>query len=229
MHPPLGHVVLSLHRIPIGHANHGEVRVLEERIDDQISRPGRCRPVDFSRFGADLVEHVLQRIGPERRRRANRDERGTDARDRREIIRIVRQFVVKIGMPGKRRRGRKKQRVVVARAGEGGQGDETVATRPVFHHHGLAPLCRELFGDQACPNVGTGAGTDREQEFHRPRRPILRAGRCGRYNPSKCRQKQCPNRTGTLHCRHGFFPVSRSCVASRPYPPKKSSPIRHKL
>ena len=194
------------------------IRSVAPAVVVQLIFPGSARTLSNTSF----------KIGPEGRRRANRDERGADARDRREIIRIVRQLAVKIGMPGERRRGRKKQRVVTRALVKAVR-----ATKPLppgrfstttGWPHWLVSFSAIRRVPTSAPSRHRWGGTISPGASANPAR-----GRVWRYNPSKCRQKQCPNGTGTLHCRHGFFPVSRSCVASRPYPPKKSWPIRHKL
>ena len=69
--------------------------------------------------------------------------------------------------------------MVVAGAGEGVDGDEAVAARTIFDHDGVAPPGAELFCEQPRAQIGARAGAERENEFHRPNRPILRLGRCG--------------------------------------------------
>ena len=121
-----GDVVERLDRIAVGHLRHVEALALEEGRDHQIGGAGDRGPVQLAGLRARHREQLAERFDVELRRRGERDQRGGDARDRREIARIVRQLVVQIGMRGERGRRAEEQHVVVVRADE----SVVIATKP---------------------------------------------------------------------------------------------------
>jgi len=68
--------------------------------------------------------------------------------------------------------------VVVVRACEGGDGDETIAARPVFYQDRLAPARGQTIREQPRRDVRAGCRPERHDEAHGPRR-IIRRGRAG--------------------------------------------------
>ena len=137
---------------------------LEKRIDDQVGRAGGRRPVELAGLGAGLGENLLQRAGTGRRR-TDRNQRRADAGNRGEIAGIVRQLGVQIGMRRERRRRSEQQRVIVAGAGEGVDGDEAVAARTIFDHHGRPHLALSFSAISRAPRSAPEPGPSVRMNF----------------------------------------------------------------
>ena len=122
------------------------------------------------------------------------------ARDRDQIGRIVGQLAVVERMHGEIAGRPEQQHVIVVGGQERLDRDDAVAAGLVLDHHRLAPLLRELLGEQPRADVGAGARPERHDEFDRPRRPALRLRR-GRDE----RRAQQGDGGGNerLHRRHG--------------------------
>jgi hypothetical protein len=84
------------------------------------------------------------------------------------------------------------QHMIVVGAEVGLDGNDAVAARLVFDHDRLAPFGLQLFSEQPCADVGAGAGTERHDEFHNPRRPILRLCRWPGGNEQSERDRKSP-------------------------------------
>ena len=96
------------------------------------------------------------------------------AHDRDEIGGIVGQLAVVERMHGEVARRPEQQHVVVIGGEKRLDRDDAVAAGLVLDHHRLAPLLRELLGEQPRADVGAGARAERHDEFDRPCRPVLR-------------------------------------------------------
>ena len=131
----------------------------------QFSSPGLAR---------NSAGEFTQRIGRRGDRHGDADEGVGDARDRREILRLVRQVVVQKRMRGERRGRRHQQDVVVLGADEGGDADDAVAAGLVLDHHRLVPFLGQSVRQETRADIGAAAGAERQDEADRARRPSLR-------------------------------------------------------
>jgi hypothetical protein len=59
----------------------------------------------------------------------------------------------------------------------------TMPSLPGFDR--LPPFGLQLFGEQACADIGASAGAERYDELHDPRRPVLRLLRPRRRRPRR--------------------------------------------
>ena len=74
--------------------------------------------------------------------------------------------------------GAEQQRVVVARAHEGADGDEAIPAGAVLDHDRLAPLRRQPRCQQPGGDVDARSRSERHDEFHRSLRPGLGSAGC---------------------------------------------------
>jgi len=72
---------------------------------------------------------------------------------------------------------REQQLMIVMRADEGIDCDNAVAAGAVLDHDRLTPSLAEPIREQPRADIGAAAGTESEDEFHRPCRPGLIGGR----------------------------------------------------
>src|SRR5215472_14491883 len=63
--------------------------------------------------------------------------------------------------------------MIVMRGDDRIDGDDAVAAGPVLDHDRLPPTLTQPIREQARADVGAAAGTERQNEFHRPGRPSL--------------------------------------------------------
>jgi hypothetical protein len=64
--------------------------------------------------------------------------------------------------------------VIILRADKGGDRHDAVAAGPVLDHHRLPPFLGQPVREQPRADIGTAAGSERQDELDRPRRPVLR-------------------------------------------------------
>ena len=128
-----------------------------------------------------------------------------DPRDRREIaLQVVGQLLLRVGMRHERCARRVEQHVIVVGRGEGVDGDQAVAARPVLDHHRLAPLGAEPLGEQARGDVGGAAGAERQDPADAALRPGLRLSLALRHRKrrSSPAQDACRSRDAGTLARH---------------------------
>jgi len=82
-----------------------------------------------------------------------------------EIARPIPQVVMQKRMCRERRGRRKQQLVIVMRADERIDGDNTLAARPVLDYHRLAPSLREPVGQQTRTDIGAAARAEVRMNF----------------------------------------------------------------
>ena len=151
---------------------------LDEIIEREIRHAGRAGDIEFARprhrFGDELAERLDWRGG----RHIDGQHRVGDLRDRRHVAReIVGQFVERVGMRHERGARRIEQGVVVIGLQEGIDRQQPVGAGLVLDHDRLAPFGLQLVGHQAGGDVGGAAGSEGQDEFHRPLRPGRQSGR----------------------------------------------------
>src|SRR5262249_53202458 len=169
-------VIDGLHRVLVRHLGHVELFRLQPRRKKQIVRTGDRCIIQFAGLGLDFRRKLLDRRNIQVRRDAKRDERVGNARDRHQFFRIVGQLVVQQRVRGKRGRRRKQQHVVVMRTEHSRNGEEGVASWSVFDDDRLAPLRRQLVGNQSRRDIDARAGSEWNDETNGTLRPLL--GRC---------------------------------------------------
>src|SRR5207247_937642 len=82
-------------------------------------------------------------------------------------------------------RGHDAERVaVLVRARDGLITQRAGGTRPVFDHHRLAEFVLQGLCDDAANDIGAAAGSERDDDAHRPLRPVLRP--CGAPAAEPC-------------------------------------------
>jgi hypothetical protein len=100
--------------------------------------------------------------------------------DRLEILlRIVRQALEGELVVDDRLTRQHAERIAVGRGlGAGARADVEPAAGPVLDDEGLAETLLQLFSHEPREHVAAAAGTERDDDLHRARRPLLRR-RCG--------------------------------------------------
>ena len=170
--------------IAIGNPRDGEPCALEVAVIDHVGHAGPGRIVQLARLRANERDQVRNRPDVQRGAYDETQNRVGNPGDRRELARIVGQLVVLVRMRRERRCRRIEQRVVIAGADEGVDGDDGVTAGTIFHDHRLAPARRQPICEEPCADIRPAAGPERHDEFDRSRRPGLR----GR-TPDACQRR----------------------------------------
>jgi hypothetical protein len=166
----------------------GHVEVLEGEPagEHEIVGAGNAGPVELARLSARALRQLLHRV--DMKLGWNRDDNDGvgDARDRRQVARLIRQAVVLIGVRYEGARRPVEQHVIVVGADECVDGDQGVAAGAVVDDHRLAPALTQAIRQEPSADVGVAADAKRHNELHRPRRPLGFGGGGGRKrNESK--------------------------------------------
>src|SRR5262249_14239345 len=131
--------------------------------------------VELSRLRARKLHQFAQRLDFQRRGGRNGKDDCGNACDRQQVaLHVIWELLMLIRMHRKGSDGREQKRVVIVGGDEGGNRDQTVAARTIFHQHRLAPAGGQSVREQSRRNVRSAGGSEWHDEPDRPRRIDLR-------------------------------------------------------
>ena len=171
-HHRVDHLVAAAER----HAHDVDAVLLVQLVHEigQHEREGAVA----QRAGLGLGERDELGNGFDAERRIDHQRVGVDEQvdDRLEILlRIERQALEGELVVDHRLARQHAERIAVGRGlGAGARADVEPAAGPVLDHEGLAETLLQFLGHQPREHVAAAAGTERDDDLHRPRRPVLR-------------------------------------------------------